>query len=130
MLLLQSSGAITLHERLSWPSFLSSLASKGDAESLSFALQLQAPGVPFLVGELRFAQSSAVSLHCTETPLNCIVGRLLFAAISGSTQHKSDCVAIILRHLSSKIASPGAFPFLVVEDDDICAAIIKAFADS
>jgi hypothetical protein len=44
------SGAVALHERLSRPSLLASMAFKGNTESLSFLLRLQAPGIPFLVG--------------------------------------------------------------------------------
>ncbi len=46
------SGTVALHERLSRPSLLSSLASKGNTESLSFLLRLNAPGIPFLLGTL------------------------------------------------------------------------------
>jgi hypothetical protein len=57
-------------------------------------------------------------------------GPLLFSAVNGTTQHKSDCVARILRHFEFKISAPGEFPFFAVEKDNICAAIIKAFTDS
>ena len=100
------SGAVALHERLSRPSILSCLASNGNTESLSFLLRLQAPSIPFLYGPL------------------------LFAAVNGTTQHKSDCVALILRHFTFKILNPGEFPFIAVEKDNICAAMIKAFKDS
>ena len=122
-------GAIALHERLSRPSLLASMASKGNTESLSFLLRLQAPGVPFLVGRLFFSPYSHLAFG-TYSPWLVAAGPLLFAAVNGATQHKSDCVALILRHFSSKISVPGEFPFFTVERDNICAAIIKAFADS
>jgi hypothetical protein len=56
-------------------------------------------------------------------------GPLLFAAVNGATQNKSDCVALVLQHFSSKIVAPGEFPFFAVENDNICSAIIKAFTD-
>jgi hypothetical protein len=48
------SGAVALHERLGRPSLLSSLASKGNTESLAFLLRLHAPGIPYLLGTLCF----------------------------------------------------------------------------
>jgi hypothetical protein len=55
---------------------------------------------------------------------------MLSAAIDGATQHKSDCVALILRYFSSKISDPGEFPFCIDENDSICSAVVKAFTDS
>lgn len=61
---------------------------------------------------------------------HCPSGPMLCAAVDGATQHKSDCVALILRHFSSKISEPGEFPFFIDENDRICPAVVKAFTDS
>ncbi len=60
------SGAVALHERLSRPSLLASMAFKGNTESLSFLLRLQAPGIPFLVGRhlpFAFQEFSVFTTH-------------------------------------------------------------------
>jgi hypothetical protein len=109
---------------------LSSLASKGNTESLSFLLRLHAPGIPFLVGNLSFSSFSLFVFFPIDSAIYCGSGPLLSAAANGATQHKSDSVALVLRHFSSKISVPGEFPFFVHEKDNICSAIVKALKDS
>ena len=71
-------GAIALHERLSRPSLLSSLASKGNTESLSFLLGLHAPGIPFLIGRchnfvfhIGCILQTSITLGCRPLALRC-----------------------------------------------------------
>ena len=68
-------------------------------------------------------------MHFADFSDSLAAGPLLFAAVNGATQNKSDCVALVLQHFSSKIVAPGEFPFFAVENDNICSAIIKAFTD-